>query len=155
MFRLRGVSFRRCIWTILRVTTQRKGACSRSINVSLLLCFSNGRTVSCRLRVCQTCQHTPLHRFTECKLSPFYCICSNMLPHSDVSCQEALLGHPATSQAKYSSIPKISRSVTLEAVFFESRGIHRYFLHVWVDKCCTRWENNGEIFPKFSVPRKE
>lgn len=46
----------------------------------------------CRSRVRQTTLVDTLHLWlTVCKLSPFHCICPNMLPYSDALCQEAFL----------------------------------------------------------------
>lgn len=59
------------------------------------LCRPNGRTISCRSRVRQTTRANTLHlRSAVCKLSSFHCICSNMFPHSDASCQEAFFRTP-------------------------------------------------------------
>lgn len=124
MFRLKGVLLRECVLILLKMATEEKKhlqANTQYILTSLPLYRPNGRTILCRSRVRQTTQVNTLHLWsTVCKLSPFHCICSNMFSYSDASCQETFLGHPATSQAKYSSTPKMSRSLFLKGMFLRA-----------------------------------
>lgn len=89
----------------------------------IFLCCPNARTFSHRSRARQTTDVDTL-RFclsAECKRSPFHFICPNMLPYSVAWCREAFLrssGHLATRQAKCSSTPKMSSSLSLKAIFF-------------------------------------
>lgn len=113
---------------------------------SIMFCCLNDGMFVCRSRAHQSTHVNTLNlKLTVCKLYPFLCICPNMLSYSDAACQEALpcsLGRPATSQAKCSSTPKMSRSVSLKATQF--RGIHLHFHRVWADNCCTCWKSKGK-----------
>lgn len=119
----------------------------------IFLCCPNDRTFSSRSRARQTTDVNTLHfcMSAECKLSPFHCICPNMLPYSVASCREAFLrslGHLATSQAKCSSTPKMSSSLSLKAIFLTAVAF-MFSTHNW----CSCWKEKvgNFFFPKFNI----
>lgn len=136
-----------CLLTILRLSSIKKKKNTPAGEQFIFLCCPNDRTFSSRSRACQTTDVNTLHfcMSAECKLSPFHCICPNMLPYSVASCREAFLrslGHLATSQAKCSSTPKMSSSLSLKAIFLTAVAF-MFSTHNW----CSCWkEKVGNFF---------
>lgn len=120
---------------------------------SICLCCPNDRMFLCRLRVRQTtrqpppflvhCMQTSLHLSKHVAL--FRRFVSRGLP--------AFFRTPGSQPSEVFRHPQNVKFSFPQGDVFESHGIHLQFLYVWVDNCCTCWENKGKDFPKFNVPR--